>query len=197
MAAAENLAIGPDDIIGRRSQSGVVGCRLIISVIGSSEPTPEIALLAEQVGRELATRGATVVCGGLGGVMEAACKGAKSAGGTTIGILPGSDPAEANEWVDIPICTGLGFGRNVIVVKTGRAVVAVGGAYGTLSEIGHALGDGIPVVGLDTWINIRGGEEDRSIVRATGPADAVDKVIKAAERHALTEAGQPDAGPSG
>ena len=114
------------------------GKRLIISVIGAGEPDPVIAGLAEEVGRELAKRGATVVCGGLGGVMEAACRGAKSAGGTTIGILPGHDPAAANRWVDIPVCTGLGYAQNVIVVRTGRAVIAVGGAYGTLA-------DGIPV----------------------------------------------------
>ena len=154
---------------------------MIISVIGAGQPTPETALLAEEVGRELARRDATIVCGGLGGVMEAACRGAKSVGGTTIGILPGSDPDEANQWVDIPICTGMGFGRNVIVVKTGRAVIAVGGAYGTLSEIGHALGDGIPVSGLKTWALGRDGKKDRSIVRAKDPADAVEKALKAAQ----------------
>ena len=113
--------------------------------------------------------------------MEAVCRGVKSAGGTTIGILPGNDPAAANQWVDIPICTGLGYARNVIVVKTGRAVIAVGGAYGTLSEIGHALGDGIPVIGLRTWTLGRNGEEDRSIVPADGPIDAVEKALIAAE----------------
>ena len=124
---------------------------MIISVIGGGEPTPDELALAEEVGRELGGRGITVACGGLGGVMAAVCRGSKSAGGTTIGILPGSTPEQANSWVDIPICTGLGYARNVIVVKTGRAVIAVGGAYGTLSEIGHALGDGIPVIGLQTW----------------------------------------------
>jgi len=137
--------------------------------------------MAEQVGRGLAERGATIVCGGLGGVMAAACKGAKSAGGTTIGILPGSDPEDANEWVDIPICTGAGYARNVIVVKSSRAAVAVGGAFGTLSEIAHALGDGIPVIGLETWTMSRQGSEDRTIVRAQSPADAVDKAMAAAE----------------
>ena len=154
---------------------------MIISVIGAGEPPPEIAEMAEQVGRGLAERGVTVVCGGLGGVMAAACRGAKSAGGTTIGILPGSDPGDANEWVDIPICTGVGYARNVIVVKSGRAVIAVGGAFGTLSEIAHAVGDGIPVVGLDTWTMSRNGREDRSIVRADSPADAVSKAMAAAE----------------
>ena len=119
---------------------------MIISVIGEGNARPDIAELAERVGAELARRGVSVVCGGLGGVMEAACRGAKSAGGTTIGILPGNDPNDGNQWVDIPILTGMGYARNVIVVKTGMAAIAVGGAFGTLSEIGHALGDGIPVI---------------------------------------------------
>ena len=153
----------------------------MISVIGAGDPSPEIAKMAEEVGRRLALRGATVVCGGLGGVMEAACRGAKSAGGTTIGILPGNDPADANSYVDFPVCTGLGYARNLIVVKAGRAVVAIGGAYGTLSEIGHALGDGIPVIGLNTWVNSRNGREDSSIVRADSPEDAVEKVMQAAK----------------
>ena len=154
---------------------------MIISVIGAGEPPPEIAEMAEQVGRGLAERGVTIVCGGLGGVMAAACKGAKSVGGTTIGILPGSEPEDANEWVDIPICTGMGYARNVMVVKSGRAVISVGGAFGTLSEIAHAIGDGIPVIGLETWTMSRHGSEDRSIVRADSPADAVSKAMAAAE----------------
>jgi len=155
---------------------------LIISVIGASLVTPEVAQVAEQVGAELARRGATVVCGGLEGVMEAVCKGAKSAGGSTIGILPGNDPADANRWVDTPICTGLGYARNVIVVKTGRAVIAVDGAYGTLSEIGHALGDGISVIGLGTWTLNRNGCLDQGIETADNPTDAVEKALDAARR---------------
>jgi uncharacterized protein (TIGR00725 family) len=155
---------------------------LIISVIGASEPPPETAQMAEQVGRTLAERGVAVVCGGLGGVMASACRGAKSAGGTTIGILPGSDPEEANEWVDIPICTGIGYARNVIVVKSGRAVISVGGAYGTLSEIAHALSYGIPVVALDTWSFSRNGVEDEAAIRAESAVDAVDKALAAARR---------------
>ena len=155
---------------------------MIISVIGAGEASPQEALLAEQVGKELAGRGAAVVCGGLGGVMEAVCKGAKSAGGTTIGILPGNDPADANRWVDTPICTGLGYARNVIVVKTGRAVIAVDGAYGTLSEIGHALGDGIPVIGLSTWTLSRNGYLDQGVETAHDATDAVEKALDAARR---------------
>ena len=160
-----------------------MGGEMIISVIGSSQPkSDEHIRLAEEVGRELAKRGVTVVCGGLSGVMEAACRGAKSAGGMTIGILPGRSPKEANPYVDIPIITSMGYSRNVIVVSTGRAVIAVGGAYGTLSEIGHALGFDIPVVGLKTWPLTLTGEEQplEKMVMATDPVDAVEKALAAA-----------------
>ena len=153
---------------------------MIISVIGSNQTTPEIYHLAEQVGIELAKRNAIVVCGGLGGVIEAVCKGAKSYRGITVGILPGNNPNAANEWVDIPICTGLGYSRNAIVVKSGRSVIAVEGAYGTLSEIGHALSDGIPVIGLCTWTLSRHEKKDSSILIANSPVDAVAKALKAA-----------------
>ena len=155
--------------------------RLQIAVIGAGEPPPEAVPLAEEVGRELARRGAIVVTGGLRGIMEAACRGAKEAGGSTIGILPGTDPRDANPYVDVTICTGIGYARNLAVVRSGRAVIAVSGAYGTLSEIAHALGDGIPVIGLATWTIARGGSVDASIQVADSPADAVDKAIAAAE----------------
>lgn len=153
---------------------------MIISVIGAGQPSPEIAGLAERVGAELGRRGAVLACGGLGGVMEAACRGAKSAGGTTVGILPGSDPSDANPWVDIPVCTGMGYARNSVVVKSGRAVIAVGGAYGTLSEIGHALAEDVPVVALSTWQLARGGTPDTAMIPASDPAEAVDLAIRAA-----------------
>ena len=155
---------------------------MIISVIGGgdSDVAPEALRMAEEVGRELARRGIAVVCGGLGGIMEAVCRGAKSGNGTTIGIMPGNDPADANRWVDYPICTGMGYARNAIVVKTGRAVIAIDGAYGTLSEIGHALGDGIPVIGLNTWSLARDGQQDAAIIRADTPTEAVDKALEAA-----------------
>ena len=153
---------------------------MIISVIGGSEPTPESAATAERLGVELASRGIMVVCGGLSGVMEAVCRGAKSAGGTTIGILPGRDPSIANSYVDIPICTSLGYARNVVVVLTGRAVIAVDGAYGTLSEIAHALAEGIPVIGLETWSLARDGKQDNHIILASDAVDAVDKALAAA-----------------
>ena len=155
---------------------------MIIAVIGSSQPKSEEHIhLAEEVGMELARRGITLVCGGMTGLMEAACRGAKSAGGTTIGILPGHSPKEANEYVDIPIITGMGYTRNVIVVSTGRAVIAIGGAYGTLSEIGFALSYDIPVVGLKTWPLTETGEgQPLNIVWASNPVDAVDKALEAA-----------------
>ena len=156
---------------------------MIISVIGSSNPaTREHVELAEGVGRELARRDIKVVCGGLSGIMEAVCRGAKAEGGTTIGIVPGRAAAEANSYVDIPIVTSMGYSRNVIVVHTGEAVIAVGGAFGTLSEIGHALSDGIPVVGLKTWpltTNGDGIDMDGAIIQAENPADAVDKALAA------------------
>ena len=156
---------------------------IIISVIGGSKSTPEHLALAEEVGRELAKRKVAVACGGLSGVMEAVCRGAKSAGGLTIGILPGHVANEANKYVDIPIVTGMGYSRNVIVVHTGQAVIAIGGAFGTLSEIAHALGDNIPVIGLKTWPLTCTGDGnlvDGAIIPASDPADAVEKALAAA-----------------
>ena len=124
---------------------------ILISVIGESKASPTNEKYAEQVGALLAEAGAVVVCGGMTGVMEKVCKGAKSRGGTTIGILPGSNNVDANKWVDYPICTGIGDARNAIVVQAGQAVIAIGGSYGTLSEIGHALSANKRLVGLNTW----------------------------------------------
>lgn len=156
---------------------------MIIAVIGNYDPPPQIYALAEDVGRELARRGVTLVCGGLTGVMEAVCKGAKSEGGTTIGILPGGSPHTANEYVDIPVATNMGYARNVAVVSTGQAVIAVGGAFGTLSEIAYALSYGIPVVSLHSWpLAVRGDglPVGDNYILADHPADAVDKAIAAA-----------------
>jgi uncharacterized protein (TIGR00725 family) len=150
----------------------------IVSVIGGREPTPTEEDLALEVGKELAVNKIIVACGGLGGVMEAACKGAKEKGGTTIGILPGSSSAEANDFVDIPIVTGIGFARNMVVVKTGQAVIAVGGSFGTLSEIGHALSADIPVIGLNTWDLSGRGEGNRRIIPASSPKHAVELAME-------------------
>jgi uncharacterized protein (TIGR00725 family) len=155
---------------------------MIIAVIGDSSCSPEEAKLAESVGGLLAQQGATIVCGGLGGVMEAACRGAKSKGGLTIGILPGQDPSTANAWVDIPLVTGLGEARNVAVVRSAQAVIAIGGRYGTLTEIAYALKSNIPVIGLNTWSLSRNGQKDDSIIRVRSAAEAVDKVISWAKK---------------
>jgi uncharacterized protein (TIGR00725 family) len=125
------------------------------------------------VGHGLAARGAVVVCGGLGGVMEGACRGAREAGGRTVGILPGSDRAAANEFVDVAIATGLGEARNALVVRAADALVAVGGSWGTLSEIALALRAGKRVVGLGTWEVARAGDPVEGIEPAEGPEEAV------------------------
>jgi len=155
---------------------------MIIGVIGAGHCDRATAQTAEAVGRAIARRNGVLVCGGLGGVMEAACRGAKSAGGTTIGILPGTSHDDANRYVDIPIVTGLDQARNVLVVRTAHAVIAVGGAYGTLSEIGFALKLGRPLIGLGTWRLFRHNLEDTGILPASIPDEAVELAFRAAER---------------
>ena len=126
--------------------------------------------MAEEVGRLLARRGAVVVCGGLGGVMEAACRGASREGGTTVGVLPGLDRGAANPFVSVAVATGLGEARNALVVRAADALIAVGGAYGTLSEIALALKAGKPVIGLGTW-------EIDGVERVEGPEAAVKMAL--------------------
>lgn len=152
--------------------------KVFISVIGASKCNAEEARLAEEVGRELAKRGAVLICGGLTGVMEAACRGTRAEGGTTVGILPGDSRNDANQYVSIPIVTGIGYARNSIVARSGQAVIAIGGKYGTLSEIAYALQDKIPVIGLGTWKLATGRAEDGSIITAKDASDAVDKALK-------------------
>jgi len=123
----------------------------LIGVIGSSTADKRIYQLAFRVGELIAEARAVLVCGGLKGVMEAVCKGAKSKEGTTIGILPGLDTADANIWVDYPIVTGLGHGRNIVIINTSESLIAIASGYGTLSEIAFALASGKKVYGLDTW----------------------------------------------
>jgi len=156
---------------------------MIIAVIGNSACSAEEAKLAENVGELLAQQGVTVICGGLTGVMEAVCRGAKSKGGLTIGVLPGEDSSLANPWVDIPVVTGIGEARNVPVVKSAQAVIAIGGGYGTLSEIAYALKSRIPIIGLNTWSLSRNEREDDSIIRVQSATEAVDKAISLAKRH--------------
>jgi uncharacterized protein (TIGR00725 family) len=122
-----------------------------VAVIGASQPSADDLELAEEVGRELAAAGAFVICGGRGGVRAAACRGAQSEGGITIGLLPGHDRDDANQWVTVAIPTGLGELRNGLIARAADALIAVGGGYGTLSEIALALRAGKPVLGLNTW----------------------------------------------
>jgi len=146
----------------------------IIGVIGGRRTEKALLLEAEEVGRLIARKGANLVCGGLGGVMEAASRGAKSEGGLTVGILPHDNSKEANQYIDFSVATGLGIGRNVIIARTADALIAVGGEYGTLSEIAFALQMGKPVVGIKTW-NIKG------VVSAENAVDAVNKVFELLE----------------
>ena len=155
----------------------MINKKKFIAVIGGGQCSKEEAKLAEAVGRELARRGAILVCGGLGGVMEAACRGADSEGGITIGILPGESRQAANPYVQIPVITGVGYARNIAVVKSAQAVIAIDGSYGTLSEIGYALQSGIPVIGLNTWSLSRNNQQDDSIIPAQNPTEAVDKAL--------------------
>lgn len=135
-----------------------------VAVVGSGDVNAQEQEEAEAVGRELARRGAVLVCGGLGGVMEAACRGARAEGGTTVGILPGLDRADANEFVDVAVATGLGEARNALVVRAADALIAVGGGYGTLSEIALALKASKRVIGIDSWdvdaVEFAGSAED-------------------------------------
>ena len=154
---------------------------MYIAVVGGQLCTKEEARAAYEVGRLLAERKAVVVCGGLTGVMEAACRGAKEAGGTTIGILPGPFRSDANQYVDHAIATDMGQARNAIIVRTCDAVIAIGGEYGTLSEIAMALKMGKRVVALTTWDIANRGVPDDKIVRAES-ADAAVETVEASVR---------------
>jgi hypothetical protein len=150
---------------------------IVLAVIGSATCDSVVAAQAREVGREIARRGVVLVCGGRGGVMEAACQGAKEEAGTTVGILPGTTRDEANRYVDLPIATGLGEARNAIVVRTADAVIAVSGGYGTLSEIGLALKMGRPVVGLGSWELRQPGQTSGGLIPATTPVQAVELAL--------------------
>jgi uncharacterized protein (TIGR00725 family) len=150
-----------------------------VAVVGAGRASAQQESEAERVGRALAEAGAVLVCGGLGGVMEAACRGAKAAAGTTIGILPGSSRADANPHVDIAISTGLGEMRNGLIVRAVDALIAVGGEFGTLSEIALALKADKPVIGLGSWELARAGEPVDTIAVAASPEDAVTRALAA------------------
>jgi uncharacterized protein (TIGR00725 family) len=161
--------------------NGSVAQRKIrIGVCGPHQAGADVLRLAEQVGAEIGRRGAILVCGGLGGVMEAAARGAKQAGGLTVGILPTPEADAANAFIDVPIPTGMGEARNVILVRAAQAVIAIAGAYGTLSEIAFALRLGVPVVGLETW-QLRGPDGSvPPIIQAKTPVEAVARALEAA-----------------
>ncbi len=147
-----------------------------VAVVGPSAATPTEHALGEEIGRLIAEAGAVLVCGGLGGLMEAAASGCAGAGGRSVGIVPG-ERSEANPYVTVAVATGMGEARNAIVVRTADVVIAVSGEFGTLSEIALALKMGRPVVGLGTWGLARKGQPVDAIVRASTPAEAVEKAL--------------------
>lgn len=144
-----------------------------IAVVGPGGAAEDELAAAETVGAAIAERGAVLVCGGLGGVMEAACRGARSRLGTTVGLLPGGRRDDANGWVTVAIPTGMGEMRNALIVRSADALVAIGGAWGTLSEIALALKLGRPVVGIGTWELARGGRPEPGILAADDAQSAV------------------------
>lgn len=152
-----------------------------VAVVGAGLADAGLAAVAEEVGRGLAESGAVVLCGGLSGVMEAACRGCRAGGGTSVGILPGDDRSDANEYVDVALATGMGEMRNALIVRAADVVVALGGEYGTLSEIAFALKIGRPVVGYDTWEPSRPGRHDEPIVRVASAAEAVAAALRLAD----------------
>lgn len=155
---------------------------LYVGVAGASQPHPSLLPIAETLGRCLAETGAIVVCGGGTGVMTAVCRGAQAAGGTTVGLLPGGDRATGNPYLTVALPTGLGEGRNVLLVRASDALVAVGGGFGTLSEIALALRVGLPVVGLATWALALAGDPVDAFPVAQSPEEAARLAVQAASR---------------
>jgi uncharacterized protein (TIGR00725 family) len=153
-----------------------------IAVVGASAGTPTELALGDAVGRGLAHAGAVLVCGGMGGVMEAAAGGCMNAGGKTVGILPGDSRLDANPYLTVSVATGMGEARNAVVVRTADAVIAIHGEFGTLSEIALALKMHKPVVGLGTWELSKLGVPVESIVRATTAEEAVRDALRLADR---------------
>ncbi len=148
-----------------------------IALVGPGEATPAELHAAEEAGAAIAEAGAMLVCGGLGGVMEAGCRGARSKLGSTFAFLPGDDRDDANGWVQHAVPTGMGEGRNALIVRSADALVAIGGGWGTLSEIALALRAGKPVLGFETWELARAGERVAGVVAAAGPREAVREAL--------------------
>jgi uncharacterized protein (TIGR00725 family) len=153
-----------------------------IGVIGDGNCDEKTYRTAYELGQLIAEQKAVLVCGGLGGVMEAACKGAKSRNGSTLGILPFDDRKWANPYVDISVPTGLGEARNALVARAGDVLIAVGGQFGTLSEIALAIKIGKPVVGIGTWELSKHGRKDSSIIIASSPSEALAAALHAIRR---------------
>jgi uncharacterized protein (TIGR00725 family) len=145
-----------------------------VAVCGESDPQTSLTDLAFELGRGIAERHAVLVCGGMTGVMEHAARGARAAGGLTIGLLPGDDPDEANAYIDLAIATGLGHARNAVLARTADGVVALGGGLGTLSEIALALRNRRPTIGIQTWGFDRPGRTEPELPTAANPKDALD-----------------------
>lgn len=154
----------------------------LVAVIGGAECSPAEAEAAEAIGKRLAAAGIDIICGGRSGVMEAVCKGAASAGGRTIGILPGADAREANSYLSVVVPTGLGEARNVIIATAGQVVIAIGGSYGTLSEIAFALKRGKMVIGLNTWEAPSRPGVKAEIHQAGSVDEVVEMTLSAIER---------------
>jgi uncharacterized protein (TIGR00725 family) len=156
--------------------------RRLVAVCGESDPQTSLADLAFELGRGIAQRDAVLICGGLTGVMEHAARGARAAGGLTIGLLPGDDPDEANDYVHVAIATGLGHARNAILARTADGVIALGGGLGTLSEIALALRNGRPTIGIQTWRFDRDRRTEPELPIAANPKDALDWLFSRIER---------------
>jgi uncharacterized protein (TIGR00725 family) len=153
-----------------------------VAVCGPDPAPPHVTAQAEEVGRLLALAGAALVCGGLGGTMEAACRGAASENGITVGILPGSDRVRGNAHLTVSIPTGMGEMRNTLIVRSADALIAIAGEFGTLSEIAFALKIGVPVVGLGTWELAKRGQPVEAFLRVESPAEAVREALRLAGR---------------
>jgi uncharacterized protein (TIGR00725 family) len=162
--------------------------KLYVGVAGASRPGRGLVEQADRLGRRLAEGGAVVVCGGGPGVMEAVCRGAQAAGGTTVGLLPGHDRAEGNPYLTVALPTGLGQGRNLLLVRSSDALVAVGGGFGTLSEIALALRTGTPVIGLATWSLHLDAQAVHAFPIAVDPDAAADMALEAARDRRTGEA---------
>src|SRR5713226_2393301 len=166
--------------------------KLIIGVIGGgTTASPEGVALAEEVGFLIARSDAVLICGGLNGVMEASAKGAKRGGGLTVGVLPTGNKADANPHIDLPIATAMSTARNLIIVRTADAIIAVNGSYGTLSEMAHAFDLGKTVFGLRTWPVEKAGVEARLFVAVNTPREAVDRALEYARKAMASETPGP------